>query len=176
MPCLRSSYQWTSCCTESKTGQSIKFTSSICAQTDIFDTLSQIWDHIPAIISHPSIHIVTVPLPCCFQKPHYLTELSSLSSTSHSLHFSVLHPLLFLPHSLCPPHLTAYPGRSFGDAATGGCGQGLPVHGTAWSAQPLCFPLHLSSYICETLRSKWTLCCSLWVRFFKHGSLQMMCD
>lgn len=60
------------------------------------------------------------------------------------------------PHPLHSPHLIAYPGRTLGDAATGGCGHGLPVHCTAWSVGPLppSLPHQLS-----------------WVSVFKHVSL-----
>lgn len=65
--------------------------------------------------------------------PHTFTP--SLSSTSCSLP-PVLSPLLSISRLLRPPHLTAYPGRTLGDSCTGGCGRGLCLHGTAWSAWP----------------------------------------
>lgn len=65
--------------------------------------------------------------------PSHITP--SLSSTSCSLP-TVLSPLLSVPASSTPHHLTAYPGRTLGDSATGGCGRGLYLHGTAWSAWP----------------------------------------
>lgn len=58
------------------------------------------------------------------------------------------HSLIFLnPHTLTllHLHLTAYPGRTLGDTATGGWGRGLPMHGTAWSALAFSPPTPQSS-------------------------------
>lgn len=125
----------------------------------MFDRLGQIWDW----LSHPFLHIVTLPLPVSSRNltPSLLTLLHLLFP---SLLCTPLSPVLPHLHSLRSPHLTAYPGRTLGDSATGGCGRGLSVHGTAWSAQPLLSPPHLSSHLCESLRSIYTLHCSLGVK------------
>lgn len=128
----------------------------------MFDRLGQIWDW----IFHPFLHIVTLPLPVSSRNltPSLLTLLHLLFP---SLLCTPPSPVLPHLHPLRSPHLTAYPGRTLGDSATGGCGRGLPVHGTAWSAQPLLSTPILSLHICESLRSIYTLHCSLDVKKIK---------
>lgn len=64
--------------------------------------------------------------------PHASRKLTPSLSTPLpvSLHLCTL-PSPVHPRPLRSPHLTAYPGRTLGDSATGGCGRGLPLHGTA---------------------------------------------
>lgn len=85
----------------------------------MFDTYGQIWD-VPAVPAY--CHSST---PSCLQKAHTLT----LHSTS--CFPSPLYSTLSCPSPVPSAHLTAYPGRTLGDSATGGCGRAFPLHGTA---------------------------------------------
>lgn len=82
---------------------------------------------------YPSMLLVETSLPH-WAFLHLLFPFTSLYSTLSCL------PLIPIPSTpSSTPHLTAYPGRTLGDSATGGCGQSLPVHGSACSARPFLF-------------------------------------
>lgn len=114
-----------------------------------------------AMNSHSFIDTLPLLAACRF-----LTPLLSSPSPPSPLCTPTFPVLPSSPHLLPFPHLTAYPGRTLGDSATGGCRQGLPVHGTAWSAKPLLLTRHFFPDI-------FALC---WSKYFRRASLWMTPD
>lgn len=96
----------------------------------MFDTLGQIWDLIPVRISHPFMHIVTLPLPVACR--NLTPSLSSHHSPPPPVPFTSLYSTLSCP----PPSLPVPTSNSLPWTNPGGLS-----HRWVWLGAYLCMAL-----------------------------------